>query len=229
MMWVGRLPWLIFVSSSLAALAFSLIALSVAGAQTTLGKPQPMLMTSYKWASLTDRQREIYTRGFLETVSFILYGHSQKDNEQHAKIFSEWTLCAERQPLSSWQTLDWTLRGKTDETVAAQFYDIAPIVCKESAGKGDKSWRPVWLLKPAEWKSLSLHDRAIYLMAYAETVYAATRRAKDAANERKLDICIASVGIEGLISSMEQTKIEWQFPLPWSVSRAFGSACKGRG
>jgi hypothetical protein len=229
MMRVGRLPWLIFVSSSLAALAFSRIALSVAGAQTTLGKPQPMLMTSYKWASLTDRQREIYTRGFLETMSFILYGHSQQDNEQHAKIFSEWTLCAERQPLSSWQTLDWALRGKTDETVAAQFYDIAPIVCKESAGKGDKSWRPVWLLKPAEWKSLSLHDRAIYLMAYAETVYAATRRAKDTANERKLDICIASVGIEGLISSMEQTKIEWQFPLPWSVSQVFGSACKSRG
>ena len=97
---VGRVPWLIFVSSSLVALAFSLIALSSAEAQTTLGKPQPMLMTSYKWASLTERQREIYTRGFLETVSFILYGHSQKDNEQHAKIFSEWTLCAERQPLS---------------------------------------------------------------------------------------------------------------------------------
>jgi hypothetical protein len=228
-MWVDRLPWLIFVSSSLVALAFSFIALSVAGAQTTLGKPQPMLMTSYKWVSLTERQREIYTRGFLETVSFILYGHSQRDNEQHAKIFSEWTLCAERQPLSSWLTLDWDLRGKTGETVAAQFYDIAPIVCKESAGKGDNSWRAVWLLKPAEWKSLSLHDRAIYLMAYAETVYAATRRAKDAANERKLDICIASVGIEGLISSMEQTKIEWQFPLLWSASRAFGSACKDRG
>ncbi len=227
MMWVGRLPWLTLVVFSLVAPAFSLIPLSVAGAQTTLGKPQPMLMTDYKWASLTERQREIYTRGFLETVSFILYGHSQKDNEQHAKIFSDWTLCAERQPLSSWQTLAWVLRGKTDETVAAQFYDLAPIVCKDSAGKGDKSWRTVWLLKPAEWKSLSLHDRAIYLMAYAETVYAATRREKDAANERKLDICIASVGIEGLISSMEQTKIEWQFPLPWSVSRALGSACKG--
>jgi len=229
MMWVVRLPWLILVTASLVAPVFSLIVLSVAGAQTTLGKPQPMLMTNYKWAFLAERQREIYTRGFLETVSFILYGHSQKDNEQHAKILSEWTLCAERQPLSSWQTLDWALSGKTEETVAAQFYDVASLVCKESAGKGDKSWRPVWLLKPAEWKSLSLHDRAIYLMAYAETVYAATRRAKDATNERKLDICIASAGIEGLISSMEQTKIEWQFPLPWSVSRAFGSVCKDRG
>jgi hypothetical protein len=25
---------------------------------------------------------------------------------------------------------------------------------------------------------------------------------------------------------MEQTKIEWQFPLPWSVSRALGATCK---
>ena len=135
MMWARRLSWLIFVSSFLLAPVFPFVALSIAGAQTALGKPQPMLMTSYKWASLTERQREIYTRGFLETMSFILYGHSQKDNEQHAKIFSEWTLCAERQPLSSWQTFDWVLRGKTDETVVAQFYDIAPIVCKESVAR----------------------------------------------------------------------------------------------
>ncbi len=162
-------------------------------------------------------------------MSFILYSHSQKDDEQHAKTFSDWTLCAQGQRLCSWQTFDWVLRGKTEETGAAQFYDLAPIVCKDLVGKGDKTWRTVWLVKPAEWKSLSLHDRAIYLMAYVETVFAATRRAKDTGNERKLDICIASVGIEGLISSMEQTKIEWQFPLPWSVSRALGTACKGKG
>jgi hypothetical protein len=128
--------------------------------------------------------------------------------------------------------LENTLFGGVNDGKLKPYRGLTPgnrsIVRKDWAGKGDKSWRPVWLLKPAEWKSLSLHDRAIYLMAYAETVYAATRRAKDAANQRKLDICIASVGIEGLISSMEQTKIEWQFPLPWSVSRAFGSACKDR-
>ncbi len=56
---VGRLPWRIFVFSSLVAPAFSLMALSFAGAQTTLGKRQPMLMTEYKWASLTERQHEI--------------------------------------------------------------------------------------------------------------------------------------------------------------------------
>ena len=108
-----------------------------------------------------------------------------------------------------WQVRVWDRRGKV-------------------SGWSDPAFWSMGILKPEEWKSLSLNDRAIYLMAYLETVYAATRRAKDAANERKLDICIASVGIEGLISSMEQTKIEWQFPLPWSVSRAFGSACKGR-
>jgi len=160
-------------------------------------------MTEYKWAWLTDRQREIYVKGFLETLSFVLYSRSQQDNEQHGQIFSDWTACAERQPLSRWQTLDWAVAGKTEKTAAAQFYDAAPIVCKDAVGKGDKKWRAVWLLKPPDWRSLSLHDRAIYLMAYVETVFAAARRAKDAANERKLDICIASAGIEGLISSME--------------------------
>jgi hypothetical protein len=195
-------------------------------AQTTLDHRQPVLMTSYKWDSLTERQRGIYIRGFLETVAFIVYSHSRPGNEHDAQILSDWTQCAERQPLSSWQTYDWAIRGELDKTVAAQFYDLGSIVCKDVAGKGDKKGRMLWLLKPAEWKSLSLRERAIYLMAYVETVFAATRRTKDAANERKLDICIASAGIEGLISSMEQTKIEWQYPLPWSVARALGATCK---
>jgi hypothetical protein len=112
---------------------------SGAQTQTTLDKRQPRLMTKYKWASLTKRQLEIYTKGFLETVSFYLYSYSRKDNEEHAKLFSDWTVCAERQPLSAWQTLDWTIRGETAKTVAAQFYDLAPIVCKESVGKGIRS------------------------------------------------------------------------------------------
>jgi hypothetical protein len=228
-MWVGRVLWLVFISTCSVVAGSSMFALSVAGAQTTLDKRQPMLMTAYKWASLTEGQRQIYTRGFLETLSYLLYGRSQQNNKEHAKIFSEWTMCAEHQPLSSWQTLGWSLHGRTDETVAAQFYDIAPVVCRGSAGKGDASWRPVWLLKPEEWKALSLNDRAIYLMVYVETVYASMRRAKDSVEVRKLDICIASVGIEGLISSMERTKFEWQFPLPWSASRALGSACKAQG
>ncbi len=207
------------------ASSFISIDLSLAEAQMTLDRPQPRLMPEYKWASLSERQRGIYVRGFLETVSFVLYGHSQQNNEEHAQIFSDWTLCAERQLLSRWQTLDWGL-GELEKTAAAQFYDAAPSVCKDSARKGDKTWRTVWLLKPAEWKSLSLHDRAIYLMAYVETFFAGSQRAKDTANERKLDICIAKAGIEGLISSMEQTRIESQYPLPWSVSRALGATCK---
>jgi hypothetical protein len=119
----GPLAWRILVCL-LVALVFLSMEPSLLKAQTTLDRRQPALMTSYKWASLTERQRGIYIRGFLETVSFILYGHSQKDSEQHAKIFSDWTLCAERQPISSWQTFDWTLRAELDKTVASQFYDL---------------------------------------------------------------------------------------------------------
>jgi hypothetical protein len=63
-------------------------------------------------------------------------------------------------------------------------------------------------------------------MAYTETAFAALQRAKDSDEERDLDICIASVGIEGLIGSMEETSIEWQYPLPWSAARALGASCK---
>ena len=64
------------------------------------------------------------------------------------------------------------------------------------------------------------------MMAYVETSFAGSQRAKDTENERKLDTCIARVGIEGLITSLERTSMEWQYPLPWSVSRALGAACK---
>jgi len=59
-------------------------------------------------------------RGFLETVSFVLYGQAQRGNEQHAQAFSDWTLCAERQPLSRWRTLAWGL-GELNKTAAGQF------------------------------------------------------------------------------------------------------------
>jgi len=206
--------------------SYVLLVLAPATAQTTLDKRQPRLMTAYKWAGLTENQRDIYVKGFLETLSFGLYSRSRPGNEHDAAIVSDWTACAERTPRSSWQTFDWSLRGETEKTVAAQFYDVASLICKDVAGKGDKTLRPVWLLKQQEWKRLSLHDRAIYLMAYTETAFAMNQRMKDSAAERDLDICIASAGIEGLISSMEQTSIEWQYPLPWSVSRAVGATCK---
>ena len=98
------------VTAAVLASALCLLFLSVLQDQTTLDHRVPLLMTEYKWASLTDRQREIYVRGFLETVSFMLYSRSQKDNEEHAKTFSDWRFCAEKQPVSRWQTLDWTRR-----------------------------------------------------------------------------------------------------------------------
>ena len=51
--------------------------------------------------------------------------------------------------------------------------------------------------------------------------------AGDGGGENGGSVNWASAGIEGLISSMEQTTVEWQFPLPWSVSRAVGMTCKG--
>jgi hypothetical protein len=185
-----------------------------------------MLMTEYKWASLTDAQRALYIRGFLETVSFVLYNHSRRENQADAQVFSDWTACAEREALSRWQTYGWEIKGELDRTAAYQFYEGAPIVCKAIAGTGDKTLRPVRFISVQAWKTLSLRDKAIYIMAYVETVAESIRREKDQARERQLSICIGSQGIEGLLSAMEQTSIEAQYPLPWSVSRILGKACR---
>jgi hypothetical protein len=110
-------PWCVLAYIVLVQ-AFVSLSPPVVKAQMTLNRPQPRLMTESKWSSLTERQHGIYIRGFLETVSFFLYSQAQPGNEHQAQAFSDWTLCAERQPLSRWRTLDWGL-GELDNPLSA--------------------------------------------------------------------------------------------------------------
>lgn len=63
-------------------------------------------------------------------------------------------------------------------------------------------------------------------MGYIETVYEAGRSMKRHDDLRHLDICLGHQGIEGVPDALEMIEMEWQYPLPWSVSRALGKACR---
>lgn len=184
-----------------------------------------LLMTSYKWSGLSDAQRALYVKGFLETTSFVMYSHNP-DLPEAQQDFSAWTVCAETQPIESWRPYGWMIKGELKRTLASQFWEIASIVCKEARGKSLKKRSPVRLVSRSAWQSLGLRDRAIYVMAYIETVYEVSRNMKRYDDLRHLEICLGHQGIEGVLGALETIDMEWQFPLPWSISRALGKACR---
>jgi hypothetical protein len=183
-----------------------------------------LLMTSYKWSGLSDGQRGLYVKSFLETTSFAMY---RKDPPQQAqRDFAAWTACAETVPVERWQPLGWMIKGELKRSAASQFLEVAPLVCKDALPKLDKTLRLVRLISRSTWQSLGLRDRAIYMMGYVETVYEISRTMKRSDELRHLDICIGHVGIEGLMDALGTIDMEWQYPLPWSISRALGKACR---
>lgn len=159
-----------------------------------------LLMTPSKWADLTDDQQGLYVKAFLETVSFSMYGDYLR-NSEGVKDFSDWTACAEHEQPSRWNPLvDW-LFGKLDRTAASQYFKMVHVVCKKYVGKGDKTWSPVRLISKKEWSILSRSDKAIYVTGYVETADEFLRMTKqsDQARRRRLENCVASRGVEGIM------------------------------
>lgn len=176
---------------------------------------------------MTEAQRNIYAQALLETLSFQLYAYTPKGHKQAVEEFSAFTRCAESVDATRWRPIPWSLGQDLENTVADQLYGtIAPIVCKSFLGQGDMTLRPVRMMSKSTWQRLSVQDKAIYLMGYVETGQAFARRRGDHEMQRAIKICIESVGIEGLLGALDRITYEWQHPLPWSISKAFGAACK---
>jgi hypothetical protein len=189
-----------------------------------LSSARVILLSYSKWDDLSPDQQTLYLNGFLETISFLMYGESPR-NADTAQTFSDWTACAEREQPNRWKPMvDW-LFGKLDQTAASQYFKMAQVVCEKYPGKGDKTWNPVKLISKGQWSSLSLRDKEIYVTAYVETADDWSRRSKQTANVRRLENCIGKDGVAKIMNTIKNTPIEWQYPLPWSVSVAVGKAC----
>jgi hypothetical protein len=85
---------------------------------------------------------------------------------------------------------------------------------------------PVKLISKTAWETLSAEDRSIYLMAYIETGYAMSERRGDKQMQSDIKACVAKVGIDGVSNALKEISYEWKYPLPWSISKAFGNACE---
>jgi hypothetical protein len=194
------------------------------------------LMIPSRWADLSEHERSIYTIGALETWSFVLYGHS--DPEQARGDLSDFVACVKGESIDRFTTALWIF-GDIQKSVAEHIFDVTPMVCGKYSGKGDRSGRPLKILSRSQWGSFQLKTKEIYLIAYVEMAYqlekVVSSRGETGAengagrNLRALENCLASVGIQGVLSQVvgDETKFfEWQYPLPWSISKSLGRECK---
>ena len=181
-------------------------------------------MPNWKWDHLSEKQQELYVKGFLETFSFFVYGISTKDKESGQK-FSDMTACAEYEPAKRWtQMPDW-LFGDLKATVASQCFKNSGYICQKYIGKGDGKWKPIQLVSANEWSQLSPEDKEIYGTAYLETADVMSRKAKQDKNVEHLENCIKNGGDARFLAAVQSIPIESENPMPWSVAHALGKAC----
>jgi len=197
---------------------------NASGKPTEDEAPYLQLMSALKWYDLSDRQQELYVRGFLETLSFFAHGSSARDTKT-AQSFSDWTACAEREPAKRWTImLEWVF-GKLETSGAWQCFEVSEAICKKYTGKGDGQWKPVQLVSSNEWKKLSPQDREVYAIAYAETGDLMLRRTKQDSNAHRLENCMKNGGDRRFFTAAKDISVETQYPMPWSVARALGNTC----
>lgn len=107
------------------------------------------------------------------------------------------------------------------------------MLCDEYGGKGDGGWTPIDLATKQEWRNYSAVERKFYVGAYIETALEATVLLQENGLLPKdgrlnsLVQCITDNGLEKILETLEDTEIEAQFPMPWTVSKAIDSVCDG--
>jgi len=228
-----------YISIFLSIVVACLVAFECAQAGENLPFVRP-----YQWSEFTEREREIYVKAVLETWSFSLY--RMPDQQQSAADFSAFTACAETEKASRFIFLLY-LSGEVDKPVVSHIFDKTPLICKEYTNKGDGSWRPVRLIQQGDWRKYNDKEKKSYVKGYVDFSHFLWNRmathleSKDKStldqaalrslnklkkDQEGLGKCMDEIGIEGLLRTISSQKIEWQYPLPWSVATALGNTCK---
>ena len=194
------------------------------------------LMTPYKWAGLSGQEEGIYTIGALETWSFFLYSFS---SSEAAGEISDFITCVRSEKPERFTTGLWLFGDVEKKSAAEHIFEMTKLVCRDYAGKGDKSGKPLRVLSKSAWLSLDADRKEIYVIAYLEmghhleklwssSVSGPTGRQKGAETHKILEKCLAGIGIDGMLSQVriDEKAFEWEYPLPWSISKSVGGLCK---
>ena len=66
-----------------------------------------------------------------------------------------------------------------------------------------------------------------YVSAYIETGLELMVLSHQNEDVNLLTQCMKNKGIDKVLEKLGEIEIEWQYPMPWTVSKALGTVCKG--
>jgi hypothetical protein len=172
-------------------------------------------------------EEQAYFHGALETYGFNLYGYWARTPELEQQ-FSDFRKCIEDNQHHSWPLFGWLWGTSLEASAAAQLVrESIPLTCQEYAGKGNGGWNPPHIVSKEKWQGYSDAERKFYVSAYIETALELMVLKEQKEDIALLTQCMKSKGIDKVLESIEDVEVEWQFPMPWTISTAVGSACKG--
>ena len=153
------------------------------------------------------------------------YGTRDPKLEQQ---FSDYRQCVEDNQNRSWPLFGWLWGESLEASAAAQLVrQTIPLVCREYAGKGNGGWNPPRIVSKREWQGYSDVERMFYVSAYIETGLELMVLSHQNEDVNLLTQCMKNKGIDKVLEKLGEIEIEWQYPMPWTVSKALGTVCKG--
>jgi len=172
-------------------------------------------------------KEQAYFHGALETYGFILYGYWPRTPEFEQQ-FSDFRKCTEDNKRRSWPLSGWLFGTSLDASAAAQLIrEMIPIACREYAGKGNGGWEPPRIVSKEGWEGYGDVERRFYVSAYIETALELMVLMEQNEDIAVFTQCMKSKGIDEVLKRLGDMEVEWQFPMPWTISTAVGSTCLG--
>ena len=210
-------------------------------------KPEyPNIVGNYKWTHMTPEQKRVYAVGVLEALAFNIYSIASKNNPRGIQIYNNFVDCVLQTKSKlpgdkverggDWSpSLGWLFGENLDKSAAWVIYnDISPLICKDFENKETK--KEIQMLKIFDypnWQKFSLKEKSLYVGAYVDVASALYMRKLEVGRSERarkdltaIQICIEAIGIDGILSEVMEVDFHETWPLPWSVAKGFGKACR---
>ena len=187
-----------------------------------------LLIPASEWPSDNVLEERAYFNGVLETYAFILYGYWPRTPRYEAE-FSAFRRCIEGNPRPIWP-LDWVWGESLKATAAAQLIrKYIPQVCRDYKGDGGGGgWQPPRIISKQNWQAFNSDEREFYVAAYIETATELMVLLDKGDDVVRMKRCMADGGLGKVLERLKQMQVDWQSPMPWTVSGAVGAVCNSR-
>lgn len=84
---------------------------------------------------------------------------------------SDFVTCVQREKPERFTTGLWLFGDVEKKSAAEHILEVTKLVCRDYAGKGDKSGKPLRVLSKSEWSSFDAERKEIYIIAYLEMAH----------------------------------------------------------